>query len=79
MGKAGTLAPAFHLMELSLSDPSSAGKGGMSALLLAAHLLMIETQWAPNQVLDGHGSLLPQLETESSTGRIFLVRQQRHC
>lgn len=33
----------------------------MSALLLAAHLLMIETQWAPNQVLNGHGCILAQL------------------
>lgn len=61
MGKAGTLAPAFHLMELSLSDSSPAGREGMPALLLAAHLLMRETQWAPNQHLHGHGSLLPQL------------------
>lgn len=61
MGKAGTLAPAFHLMELSLSDSSPAGREGMPALLLAAHLLMRETQWAPKQLLHGHGSLLPQL------------------
>lgn len=47
----------------------------MSALLLAAHLLMIDTQWAPNQVLNGHGCNLAQL-VESRTGCIFLVRQQ---
>lgn len=78
MGKAGTLAPTFHLMESSLSDRCPAGRGGLPALLPAAHLLMEEAQWAPEQVLSWWTWLPPTpAGAESRTGHVFLVRQQR--